>query len=143
MAWTRAQVRALKHLARSRPNEPVDFPHLIEEIADLGKGERDAVRCRVRTIIEHLLVLEHSRARDPRAGWMSTIGRARTALEDKLSPSLRHDLRTQLSRLYAQARRGVARDFALFGEPEAAAALPEACPCSLEQILRHDWYPAA
>lgn len=143
VAWTRAQVRALKHLARSRPNEPIDFPRLIEEIADLGRSERDTVRRHVRTIIEHCLKLQHSRTTEPRAGWMSAIGRTRTALEDKPSPSLRRDLRVQLSRLYAQARRDAARDFALFGEPEAATALPESCPYTLDQLLRHDWYPSA
>jgi len=143
VAWTRAQVSALRRLAESRPNEPaVDFPHLIEEIADLGKSERDAVRSHVRTIIEHCLKLRHSAANDPRAAWMSTIGRTRTALEDKLSPSLRRDLRVQLPRLYAQARRDAGRDLALFGEPDAAAALPDASPFSLDQLLRHDWYPS-
>lgn len=141
VAWTRQQVAALRRLARSRPNEPLDFAHLIEEIADLGKSERDTVRSHVRTIIEHLLKLRHSRATEPRPGWMSTVGRTRTALEDKLSPSLRRDLRTRLPRLYAQARRDAGRDLILFGEPEAAAELPEACPFSLDQLLEHDWYP--
>jgi hypothetical protein len=142
VAWTRAQVRALRRLARSRPNEHLDFSHLIEEIDDLGKGERDTVRSHVRTIIEHCLKLQHSAAADPRAGWMSTVGRTRTALEDKLSRSLRRDLRAQLPRLYHQARRDAARELALFGEPEAAATLPESCPFRLDDLLRHDWYPS-
>lgn len=141
VAWTRQQVAALRRLARSRPNEPLDFEHLIEEVADLGKSERDTVRSHVRTVIEHCLKLRHSRATDPRPGWMSTIDRTRTALEDKLSPSLRRGLRAALPRLYAQARRDVARELARCGEPEAAAELPEACPFSLGQLLEHDWYP--
>lgn len=142
VAWTRAQVAALRRLARSRPNEAIDFEHLIEEVADLGKSERDTVRSHVRTILEHCLKLGRSRATDPRPGWMSTIGRTRTALEDKLSPSLRRDLRARLPRLYAQARRDVARDLALFGEPEAAEMLPDTCPFGLDELLRHDWYPS-
>jgi Domain of unknown function DUF29 len=73
---------------------------------------------------------------------MSTIGPTRTALEDKLSRSLPRDLRAQLPRLYLQARRDTARELALFGEPEAAAALPESCPFSLDDLLSHDWYPS-
>jgi hypothetical protein len=142
VAWTRAQVRALRRLARSRPNEHLDFDHLIEEIGDLGKGERDTVRSHVRTIIEHCLKLQHSAAPDPRPGWIRTIGRTRTALEDKLSRSLRRDLRAQLPRLYFQSRRDTARELALFGEPEAAAELPESCPFRLDDLLRHDWYPS-
>ena len=142
VAWTRAQVRALRWLARSRPNERLDFDHLIEEIGDLGKSERDTARSHVRTIIEHCLKLRHSAATDPRLGWMSTIGRTRTALEDKLSRSLRRDLRAQLPRLYLQARRDTARELTLFGEPQSAALLPESCPFRLDELLSHDWYPS-
>lgn len=141
VAWTRAQVAALRRLATLRGNEHLDFPHLIEEIADLGKSERDTVRSHLRTLIEHCLKLQHSAAEEPRPAWISTIGRTRAELEDKLSASLRRDLRTQLPRLYAQARRILARDLALFGEPEAAARLPEAC--RLDELLRDEWYPQA
>jgi hypothetical protein len=140
VAWTRSQVAALRRLAAMRPNEQLDYPHLIEEIGDLGKSERDAVRSHVRTIIEHCLKLQHSAAVD--LGWMSTIGRTRTEPEEKLSASLRRDLRSQLPHLYEQARRDVARDLALFGEPAAAADLPSACPYRLDRLLEHDWYPA-
>ncbi len=138
VAWTRAQVRALRRLAHSRPNERVDFDHLIEEIGDLEESERDTVRSHVRTIIEHCLKVQHSAVADPRAGWINTIGRTRTALEDKLLRSLRRDLRAQLPRLYLQARRDTARELALFGEPQAAASLPESCPFRVDELLRHD-----
>lgn len=140
-AWTRQQVAALRRLALSRPNAPLDLEHLIEEVAGLGRSERNTVRSHVRTIIEHCLKLQHARATDPRRGWMSTIGRARTGLEDQLSPSLRRDLRTNLQRIYGQARRNVARDLARFDEFDAASQIPEACPFTLRQVLDEDWYP--
>jgi uncharacterized protein DUF29 len=43
-AWTRDQAKALRRLAETRPNLELDFPHLIEEVADLGISQRDAVR---------------------------------------------------------------------------------------------------
>jgi hypothetical protein len=67
-AWARQQARALRQLAGTRPDTEIDFAHLIEEVRDLGKSERDAVRSHLRTIIEHCLKLEHSSAHDPRAG---------------------------------------------------------------------------
>lgn len=143
VAWTRQQAAALRRLTISRPNAPLDLVHLIEEVADLGKSERDTVRSHVRTIIEHCLKLQHARVVDLRAGWMSTIDRARTELEEKLSPSLRGDLRTALPRLYGQARRNVARDLARFGESEAATGLPEPNPFTLGQLLHDGWYPEA
>jgi hypothetical protein len=66
-AWTQNQAKALRRLAQARPNEAVDFAHLIDEVRDLGDAERDAVRSHVRTIIEHCLKLEHSASRRPQA----------------------------------------------------------------------------
>jgi hypothetical protein len=140
-AWTRDQAKALRRLAQARPNDAVDFVHLVEEVQDLGKSERDTVRSHVRTIIEHLLKLEHSAAREPRAGWTISITHARIALQDKLTPSLRRDLAANLDRLYEQARRQASVAMSVHGEAAAAAALPSAWPYTLEHILDDDWLP--
>jgi hypothetical protein len=99
-AWTRDQAQALRRLAASRPNLALDFPHLIEEVADLGTSQRDAVRSQLRRIVEHCLKLEYSPAQAPRAGWHETIVGARIELEDKLTLSLRRGLQRRLPRLY-------------------------------------------
>jgi Domain of unknown function DUF29 len=142
-AWTRAQAQALRHLAASRPNLALDFPHLIEEVADLGDSQRDAVRSQLRRIIEHCLKLEHSPASAPRAGWHETIVGARIELEDKLSATLRRGLQRRLPRLYDQARRSAAASLRVHGEAAAADALPATCPYRLADLLRHDWHPAS
>jgi hypothetical protein len=142
-AWTRDQAQALRRLAASRPNLALDFPHLIEEVADLGISQRDAVRSQLRRIIEHCLKLEYSPAPDPRPGWYETIIQARTEIEDKISPTIRRGLPKRLPRLWAQARRDTAAALRLHGEATAADALPEACPYRLPDLLRHDWYPAS
>ena len=64
--WTQRQAEALRRLAATRPNLDVDFRHLIEEVADWGTSQRDAVRGHLRRVIEPCLKLEHSVARDPR-----------------------------------------------------------------------------
>jgi hypothetical protein len=140
-AWTRDQAKALRRLADARPNDAVDFARLVEEVRDLGKSERDAVRSHARAIIEHLLKLEHSRAREPRGGWTISIARARVALQDKLSRTLRRDLAAGLDRLYAQARHQASVALRVHGEGEAAAALPDRRPYTLDQILADDWLP--
>ena len=140
-AWTRNQARALRRLAATRPNEEVDWRRLIEEVADLGKTERDTVRSMVETTMEQLLKLEHSPAVGPRVGWADTIIRARRTLRDKMTKTLRRDVTRRLSRLYASARSVTARSLRLYKEAEAAAALPEACPYTLDQILDGDWFP--
>jgi hypothetical protein len=46
--WTQCQADALRRLAETRPNLDLDFPHLIEEVEDLGTSQRDAVRGQLR-----------------------------------------------------------------------------------------------
>jgi len=142
-AWTRDQAQALRRLAASRPNLPLDFPHLIEEVADLGDCRRDAARSHLRRIIEHCLKLEYSPASAPRAGWHETIVGARIELEDKLSVTLRRGLQRRLPRLYDQARRSAEASLRVHGEDAASAALPAECPYRLADLLRHDWHPAS
>jgi len=140
--WTQRQADALRRLAQTRPNLDLDFPHLIEEVEDLGTSQRDAVRSQVRRIIEHCLKLEYSRAVDPRGGWYDSILDARTVLADKLSPSLRGDLVQQLPRLWTQARTKADNGLRRFGEPDAADLLPADCPYPLDDLLTDGWYPA-
>jgi hypothetical protein len=138
-AWTQRQARELGRFAASRPNLPLDLAHLAEEIRDLGKERRDALRSWTTRVIEHLLLLEHSAAREPRRGWVGEIVDFRRDIEERLTKALRRDLARQLPRLYVQARRGLVRKLAAFGEPETAAALPAECPYTLAQVLGDRW----
>ena len=140
--WTQRQAAALRHLADTRPNVDLDFPHLIEEVEDLGTSQRDAVRSHMRRIIEHCLKLEFSSAVDPRGGWYASIIDARTEIDDKLSPSLSRDLDEQLPRLWNQARSKADNGLRRFGEPDAADLLPADCPYALDDLLTDGWYPA-
>jgi hypothetical protein len=140
--WTQRQAAALRRLADTRPNVDLDFPHLIEEVEDLGTSQRDPVRRQLRRIIEHCLKLEFSRAVDPRAGWYDSILDARTEVDDKLSPSLRRDLHDQLPRFWGQARTKAHSGLRRFGEPDAADLLPTDCPYALDELLADGWYPA-
>jgi Domain of unknown function DUF29 len=140
-AWTQYQAEVL----RSMPCEDnrFDRENVAEEIEDLGRNTREAVRSQVRRILVHLLKLAYSPAGDPRRGWRGSIIDARTELADRLSPTLRQDLSANLGRIYAAARKRVASDLQDYGEQEAAALLPTICPYTLDQILEDDWYPKA
>src|SRR5512132_56429 len=94
-AWTQQQAKELRRFARTRPNLPLDLPHLAEEIADLGKEQRNALRSWTIRIIEHLLLLEHSRTEAPRRGWIDEIANFRREIDLRLSPTLRRDLSRQ------------------------------------------------
>jgi Domain of unknown function DUF29 len=139
-AWTRTQARELRRFAATRPNVPLDLPHLAEEIADLGSERRDSLRSWTARIIQHLLLLEHSPARDPRAHWVSEISDFRDDITRRLSKTLRRDLQRRLPTLYDEAVRGLRPKLAAYGEHDAAARLPETCPYTLEQVLG-PWWP--
>lgn len=141
VAWTKAQAAELRAMAERRVNSQLDLIYLAEEVEDLGKSERDAVRSQVRWIIEHALKLEHARAVWPRNGWKGSIVNARNILDDKLTPSLRDDLEARLPQLYAQARDEAELALLQHGEDEAARMLPEAPPYRLDDLLARGWYP--
>ncbi len=140
-AWTQHQAAVLRSLPVS--DNRLDREHVAEEIEDLGKSERDAVRSRIRRIIEHLLKLAYSPAEAAAAaiGCKRSSKRGET-LSDKMSPTLRRDAEQALDKLYAEGRQsGPRRALRRHGEPGAADALPPACPYSLDDICREDWYP--
>ena len=134
--WTQRQVELL----RAHRYDELDLEHLIDEVEDLGGALKRSVRSRVRAIIEHLLKLERSPARDPRAGWVETVMTQRSDLEDELTASLRPRIEQALSRTYDQARRNAAASLREHGMPAAADTLPATCPYTFEQIIG-DWLP--
>jgi hypothetical protein len=140
-AWALEQAQALEDMSRRRVNTPLDLPHLAEEVADLRKSERDAVRSQLRRIIEHCLKLEFSRSAPSRNDWKATIDDARALLVDKMSRSLRGDAENKLAELYEFARRQTDRSLVRFQERDSAAALPVECPYTLTQLCADGWYP--
>jgi hypothetical protein len=138
-AWTQYQAKVLRSL-RTRDNR-FDRENVAEEIETVGRNERDVVRSQVRRILEHFLKLAYSPAGDPRYGWRGSIIDARAELDDRLSPTLRHDLAGVMNKLYATARKRVANDLQEYGEHEAVASLPTECPYTLDQVFEDDWYP--
>jgi hypothetical protein len=138
-AWTQHQAEVLRTMPVS--DNRFDREHVAEEIEDLGKSERDAVRSQIRRIIEHLLKLAYSPAEQPRANWMETIDDARETLADKLTGTLRREMEGGLEKLYAEGRRRGARGLIRHGEPDVAEIPPHECPYSFDEIYREDWYP--
>jgi hypothetical protein len=141
-AWTQEQARALRRFTATHPNLPLDLPHLAEEIADLGKEQRNGLRSWTTQIMLHLLLLEHSPAQEPRVGWENEVCRCRLDIDARLTPTLRRDLVAQLPTLYEKARTLAASKLDRHGERAAATRLPVPCPYLIDQIL-NDWWPAS
>jgi hypothetical protein len=138
-AWTQHQAMVLRTMAVT--DNRFDRENVAEEIEDLGRSERDAVRSQIRRIIEHFLKLAYSPAEQPRFDWMASIAEARATLGDKISPTLRRDAETMLAKLYRDGRRQAELALRGYGENQAAVALPQSCLYSLDEICREDWYP--
>jgi hypothetical protein len=135
-AWGREQATLL----RAERYDELDLEHLSEELDHLGGSLYRSVRSRMRTIIEHLLKLEHAPAAEPRALGRDTIHAQCADLEDDLTASLRRRLQAELPKQYARARDAAVRSLRRHGETTAADALPETCPYALDQIAG-EWLP--
>ena len=70
----------------------------------MGASLHRSARSRIRTIIEHLLKLQHSPAIDPRPDWYDTIVAQRDDLVDELTASLRNIVASELPTDFERAR---------------------------------------
>ena len=138
-AWTQYQAEVLRTMRRA--DNRLDRDNLAEEVEDLGKSERDAVRSQIVRIIEHFLKLAYSPAADPRFDWMASIVEARRVLASKITATLQRDAEAALPGLYDDARELAEIGLRKYGESDAAARLPTECPYTLGQIRERGWYP--
>jgi hypothetical protein len=141
-AWTRLQTRELRRLRGSRHNAQLDLDHLIEEVFGLGSSERNACFSQVGRVLELLLKLAYSPATAPRAGWKRSTAEARAQLALRLTTTLRQQALRHLPALYQSARQVAVHGLEEHQEADAAQHLPADCPYTLDDVLRHGWYPA-
>jgi hypothetical protein len=107
-AWTQRQGALLRRLAAGERVNDADFDwrNIAEEIETLGRSERGAVASSIRNIMQHLMKLEASPARDPRPGWRATIRRERVDIEALLeeNPSLKPAVDKMITQELPRAR---------------------------------------
>jgi DNA-directed RNA polymerase subunit F len=134
-AWIQDQVQAL----RERRIENVDWDNVAEEIEDLGRSEKRALRSQLARLIEHLLKIDHAPARvrsENLRGWQVSVRYARRAAVELLdeNPSLRSELKQIFARAYLDGR-----DEALGSLKLPDSAIPETPPWSVEEVIRSDF----
>jgi len=137
--WTEQQSSALRDAAGVGTNLPLDWENLAEEIESLGASQRRELRSRIRGILEHLLRLEHSPAKDPRHGWIESTANHRSEIELLLndSPSLRADVARIIAEEAPKVARRAIRMLRLHGEDVGNLEAPN---YTEEQVLG-DWFP--
>jgi hypothetical protein len=142
-SWIDSQVRAIRKVAKSGTNlpidfEPVDFENVAEELADLGRSEKRALKSALVRIIEHLLKLEFSPANGPRAGWRRSVTAHRQQVADIVADSPSLGGLDQLDAAYDDARQ-----LAVLGLQQdgiADSALPAECPYSRNQVTDRNFW---
>jgi Domain of unknown function DUF29 len=129
--WSDRQAEAL----RRRAFNEIDWINVAEEIADVGKRDRDRINGALRTALVHLLEWQFQPEARSNA-WRAAVVKARERITKLIedSPSLQAYLAEQLTRAFAAARRIAEAETELVG-------LPEACPWTVEQVLDHAFWP--
>ncbi len=125
-------------LLRERRFEDVDLENLIEEVEDLGKRDRYAVRSQLSRMLMHLV---KERIQPERAGrsWRASVVNARRAMRGRIaqSPSLRPYLDLTLEEVYQEAVTD-ALDETQTRSQRTSFHLPVRCPFTIAELLSAD-----
>jgi Domain of unknown function DUF29 len=132
-AWTQQMAEAI----RAGDWSAVDLEALAEEIEDLGKRDRRAIKSRLEVLLMHLLKWQFQP--ELRCGsWQATILEQRLRLQDLLddSPSLRAHLIAMVPVAYENALELAASETGL-----AIATFPQDCLLDLDRLLDRTYFP--
>ncbi len=128
------------HAIRERRFKDVDWVNVAEELEDMGKSERRAVRSQLARLVAHLLKWSYQpeARRLSEHSWRATIEDARNTVRELVaeSPSFQPQLPDFLASAYRSA---LAQAVAETNLPKQT--FPAVCPWSLDQVLDDDFWP--
>ncbi|GAC1461642.1 MAG: DUF29 domain-containing protein [Chamaesiphon sp.] len=132
-AWTQQQIELLDAQAW----HSLDVQNLIEELADLGRRERQELRNRLGVLLGHLLKWQ-CQSEQRSNSWLATIREQRreVSLLLKENPSLKPYLLEALGFAYQAGQDLAVRETGLPYE-----TFPSECPYPLEEILNEAFLP--
>ena len=131
LIWSEHQADLLRRVAAGERVNNVDWPHVIEEIEDVGAAILNSVRGLLRQAIVHLLKIHLFPADPARDHWLIEIDTFLADAEMRLAPSMRQ--RIDLDALWRRARALMLRYAGT-----KSAALPTGCPWPLDDLLAAD-----
>jgi hypothetical protein len=127
-AWTQDQAARLRALAG---DNRLDVEHLADEVADLGRSERNKVQQNVVQVLTHMLKAAWSSAPEPRAHWNEEILRHQQQARDAFSASMRQHL--DVGEIWQRALR--LANAALREHGEAPVPVDRTAPTNLDALL--------
>ncbi len=133
LTWSEQQADLLSRIARGERVNGVDWPHIVEEIADLGLSELNGVRSLLRQGMIHLLKIHLWPDDMSELHWRTELVAFLADASGRYAPSMRQ--RIDVEELYTRSSRGVIQIAAARG---LVPVLPGQCPWTLEQLLEGD-----
>lgn len=141
--WIEQTIQQLKN----HEFEALDIEHLIEELVDLGKSEKNALKGNLMILLAHLLKLkvQNDVPDNMKFSWYSSVLEHRQRVLNNLAdtPSIKSYLLEAVRKAYSGSRKLAIKEgkLAKFGVrvPEESE-YPIMCPFSIEQILDEDFY---
>jgi hypothetical protein len=130
LAWSETQADLLRRLASGQHVNDVDWENVVEEIADVGNAQPDAVQSLLRQAMLHLLKIHLWPEDLARMHWQLELMAFLGSSSDRFAPSMRQ--RLDIQSIWKRARTGVARDIA---DNPAFKVLPSDCPWTLDDLL--------
>lgn len=139
--WARKNAELLR---QERFSE-LDLEHLLEELSDMGRSERNELESRLLILIAHLLKWQFQyrqlseRWREFKGvSWRNTIIEQRKRIHRRLkkSPELKSYLPAAIADVYADAADLAAQETGL-----SMTAFPRTCPYSTAELLDSDYFP--
>lgn len=129
LAWAEHQAALLRRFAAGeRLNEAIDWPNVIEEVAEVGLSELRACRSQLRQALIHLLKLHAAPDSQAAAHWQGELAGFLTEARDTFGPSMRQ--RIDLAEPYADA---LYRTGATPGSGPTPP--PRTCPFMLDDLV--------
>lgn len=134
--WVQQNVRAI----REGRIEDVDWAHVAEELEDMGKSERRALRSQLARLLAHLLKwsFQPRRRRSSEHSWRATIEHARATVRELMQEN--PSLKPQLPGLFLSAYRDALA--LVVGETNLPKkTFPASCPWSFNQVMDQAFWP--
>ena len=134
--WAEQTVSVL----RQKSWDNLDLNHLIEEIEDLSRRERDRLLSSIEILLLHLLKWKYQGQKRSRS-WKVSIDRERINCQSYLedTPSLKQFLTEQwISKCYQRARKKAASETNL-----DLSCFPSDLPFRIDEILRSEFFPCS
>ncbi len=134
LAWSERQAALLRQLADGqRVNELIDWPNVIEEVHDLGLSELHSCQSLLRQALVHLLKLQVWPDSQAAPHWRGEVSGFLADARQRFAPSMRQ--RIELDAIFKTAFKQVRAEMNVASK---RAALPGACPLSLDDLLDDD-----